>query len=181
MVKAPERLFDIYLRSVGHGSVLLLNIPPDRRGLFHEEDVKALKGFREMLDNEFKTDLTKGSESEATNVRGESDSYAASNVIDNNPETYWATDDGVVSAQLILKFGEVKKIKYVKLAEYIKLGQRVKSFKLVYHKDGKWFDLAEGTTIGHERILEVSAETDAVKLIVNDAKACPLISAMEIY
>ena len=181
MVKAPERLFDIYLRSVGHGSVLLLNIPPDRRGLFHEEDVKALKGFREMLDNEFKTDLTKGSESEATNVRGESDSYAASNVIDNNPETYWATDDGVVSAQLILKFGEVKKIKYVKLAEYIKLGQRVKSFKLVYHKDGKWFDLAEGTTIGHERIFEVSAETDAVKLIVNDAKACPLISAMEIY
>jgi len=181
MVKTPGRLFDIYLRSVGRGSVLLLNIPPDRRGLFHEEDVKALKGFRELLDQEFKTNLASGAECEATNVRGESDSYSPSNVIDANPETYWATDDDVTSAQLILKLGSVKTIKYVKLTEYIKLGQRVSSFKLIYHKDGKWFDLAGGTTIGHERILEVSAETDAVKLIINDAKACPLISSMEVY
>ncbi|MEJ0033825.1 MAG: discoidin domain-containing protein [Bacteroidota bacterium] len=179
LVKAPGRLFDIYLRSVGRGSVLLLNIPPDRRGLFHEEDVKALKGFKELLDSEFKNDLAKDSEVEATNVRG--DKYEATNVIDNNPETYWATDDEVTSSQLILKLGSIQKIKYVKLAEYIKLGQRVKSFKLIYHKDGEWLDLAEGTTIGHERILEVSAETDAVKLLINDSKACPLISSIEIY
>ncbi|MEI9921486.1 MAG: alpha-L-fucosidase [Bacteroidota bacterium] len=181
LVKSPGRLFDIYLRSVGRGSVLLLNVPPDRRGLFHDEDVKALKGFKEMLDQEFKTDLATDAETEATNVRGDNEKYSSSNVIDKDPETYWATDDGVVSSQLILKLGSIRKIKYVKLAEYIKLGQRVKSFKLIYHKDGEWFDLAEGTTIGHERIVEVSAETDAVKLVINDSKACPLISAIEIY
>jgi len=179
LVKTPEQLFDIYLTSVGRGSVLLLNIPPDRRGQFHENDVKALKGFKELLNNEFKTDLAKGSEVEATNVRGEG--YNASNVIDDNPETYWATDDDVRSAQLIIKLGSVKKIKYVKLAEYIKLGQRVKSFKLLFHRDGKWLDLGEGTTIGHERILKVGAETDAVKLIINDSKACPLISSIAVF
>jgi alpha-L-fucosidase len=179
LVKTPEQLFEIYLNSVGRGSVLLLNIPPDRRGQFHENDVKSLRGFRQLLDDAFKTDLTKGAECEATNVRG--DGYDAPNVIDNNPETYWATDDDVKSAQLIIKLGSVKKIKYVKLAEYIMLGQRVKSFKLIYHKDGKWFDLAEGTTIGHERILKVDAETDAIKLIINDSKACPLISSIGVY
>jgi alpha-L-fucosidase len=179
LVKTPEQLFDIYLSSVGRGSVLLLNIPPDRRGHFHENDIRSLRGFRQLLNDEFKTDLAKDSEVEATNVRG--DDYDASKVIDNNPETYWATDDDVTSAQLIVKLGSVKKIKYVKLTEYIRLGQRVKSFKLIYHKDGEWFDLAEGTTIGHERILEVDAETDAVKLVINDSKACPLVSSIEIY
>ena len=179
MVKSPGELFDIYLSSVGRGSVLLLNVPPDRRGQFHENDVKSLKGFKELLDREFKTDLAKGSEVEATNVRG--DGYEATNVIDGNPDTYWATDDDVTSAQLIAKLGSVMPVKYVKLTEYIKLGQRVKSFKLVYHRDGKWYDLGEGTTIGHERILKVDAETDAVKLIINDSKACPLISSFEIF
>src|SRR5690242_12572697 len=56
-VKTPERLFDIYLTSVGRGSTLLLNIPPDRRGLFHENDVKALAGFKALLKNEFGKNL----------------------------------------------------------------------------------------------------------------------------
>ncbi len=32
-VKTPEQLFELYLKSVGRGANLLLNIPPDRRGL----------------------------------------------------------------------------------------------------------------------------------------------------
>ncbi|MCU0368857.1 MAG: glycoside hydrolase family 29, partial [Cyclobacteriaceae bacterium] len=48
-MKTPQQLFDIYLNSVGRGSTLLLNIPPDRRGLVHENDVASLKGFRELL------------------------------------------------------------------------------------------------------------------------------------
>lgn len=179
LVKSPERLFEIYLTSVGRGSVLLLNVPPDRRGQFHEEDVKALKGFREILDREFKNNLSGDAQVEATNDRG--DNYAATNVIDNDSETYWATDDDVTNASLELKLKEPTDIKYVVLKEYIKLGQRVKSFKLSYRQDGKWLDLANGTTIGHERILKVSAHTDAIKLIINDSKACPLISSLEIY
>ncbi len=179
MVKSPQQLFDIYLSSVGRGSVLLLNIPPDRRGQFHQNDVKSLKGFKELLDTEFKNDLAKASEVEATNVRG--DGYEPTNVIDGNPETYWATDDEVTSAQLISKLGAVMPVKYVKISEYIRLGQRVKSFKLVYHRGGKWHDLAEATTIGHERILKVDVETDAIKLIINDSKACPLISSFEVF
>src|SRR5687767_1724959 len=51
LVKSAEKLFDIYLTSVGRGSTLLLNVPPDRRGLFHENDVKALYGFKKLLDS----------------------------------------------------------------------------------------------------------------------------------
>jgi alpha-L-fucosidase len=59
LVKSAEKLFDIYLSSVGRGSTLLLNVPPDNRGLVHENDVKSLQAWREMLDREFNTNLAK--------------------------------------------------------------------------------------------------------------------------
>jgi alpha-L-fucosidase len=44
-VKTVPELLDIYRKSVGRNAVLLLNIPPDRRGLFADPDVSVLAGF----------------------------------------------------------------------------------------------------------------------------------------
>ncbi len=41
-VKSLAHLADIYFKSVGYNSVLLLNIPPDKRGLIHENDAKRI-------------------------------------------------------------------------------------------------------------------------------------------
>ncbi len=92
-VKTPEALFDIYLSSVGRGSNLLLNIPPDRRGLIHENDVKALTGWKKLLDEAFKQNLAFGKKASADKVRGGNNKYGARNVTDGDMETYWATDD----------------------------------------------------------------------------------------
>ena len=70
LVKTPQKLFDIYLTSVGRGGTLLLNIPPDRRGLIHEKDIEALTGFRKLLDEEFKTNLAEGAKVKAGSYRG---------------------------------------------------------------------------------------------------------------
>ena len=40
--KTPEKLFDIYLTSVGRGGTLLLNLAPDTRGRIPEEDVESV-------------------------------------------------------------------------------------------------------------------------------------------
>lgn len=44
-VKGLDHLMDIYYKSVGRNAVLLLNVPPDRRGLIHENDAKRLAEF----------------------------------------------------------------------------------------------------------------------------------------
>ncbi len=181
LVKSPARLFDIYLTSVGRGSLLLLNIPPDRRGLFHENDVASLRGFKAMLDSAFKTDLALNARATSDQVRGDADRFAPSNVTDGNPETYWATDDEVRSASLEVSLGGTRKIKYISVKEYIRLGQRVKSFDIEYRAGDKWMPLATGTTIGHERILKVDADADAIRLNIRDSRACPLISSLEVY
>src|SRR5512136_3419252 len=59
LVRSPENLMDLYYASVGRDCNLLLNVPPDRRGLLHENDVKSLLAFRELREKEFSTDLAR--------------------------------------------------------------------------------------------------------------------------
>lgn len=182
LVKTPERLFDIYLTSVGRGSTLLLNIPPDRTGKFHENDVAALKGFKSLLEKEFKKNLAANAPVKAGRFRGGDEKYAGEMVTDGNKESYWTTGDDVTSGMLEIDLGREQVVKYVLLQEYIKLGQRVKSFQVEVWKANEWEKIAEGTTIGYKRILKTGpVRTSKVRLLIKDAKACPLISNVEIF
>lgn len=180
LVKSPEKLFDIYLTSVGRGSTLLLNVPPDRRGLLHENDVAALKGWRALLDSMFRNNYAQSATITASHQRGEE--YAAVNLTDNNAETYWSTADDVKQATLELSWTDEKKISYVFIQEYIKLGQRVKTFDVEVWQNNAWKKVAEATTIGYKRIVEIDpAITKKLRIIIRAAKACPVISNVEIY
>jgi alpha-L-fucosidase len=182
LVKTPEQLVEIYLTSVGRGSTLLLNVPPDKRGLFHEQDVKALRGFRTLLDHEFKTNFASNSRVEASSYRGNSKKYSPENLTDENKETYWTTDDSVTTASLVMHLEKLQSVKYILLKEYIQLGQRIKSFHIEIEKEGGWKKVAEATTIGYKRILKIEPVlTNKIRISITSAKACPIISEVEIY
>jgi alpha-L-fucosidase len=182
LVKTPQQLFNIYLTSVGRGSTLLLNIPPDRRGLFHEKDIKALKGFRKLLNQEFAVNLAQGAKVTATSFRGNAKEYSPSNITDGNKNTYWTTDDAITTGSFEIDLGKSSTIKYVFVQEYIRLGQRVKGFTVEVWKNNNWQKVAEGTTIGYKRILAIQpVETRRVRVNIYSSKACPLISNAEIY
>jgi alpha-L-fucosidase len=182
LVKTAEKLFEIYLTSVGRGSTLLLNIPPDQRGLIHEKDLQSLQGFKQLLDQEFATNLAKNAKVASSSHRGNDEAFAASNAIDDDRDTYWTTDDGMISASIEIDLLGPKTIKYIELMEYIKLGQRVKSFVIDVLKDNNWSTVVKGTTIGYKRILKLDpTETNKIRITIADAKACPLISSIKIY
>lgn len=182
MVKTPEQLVEIYLTSVGRGSTLLLNVPPDRRGLIHENDVQALTQWRALLNERFKTNLAADAKVTASAVRGDSKQFAGENVKDNNPETYWALNDSERSGTIEFSFGEQRLVQYVLLQEYIKLGQRVKSFTIEAETNDGWKKIGAGTTIGYKRIIKVDpVEASSVRISINDAKACPVISTIELF
>jgi len=56
-VKSVKQLLDIYYKSVGRNSLLLLNVPPDTRGRIHEIDSVRLMEFRQALDAVFADNL----------------------------------------------------------------------------------------------------------------------------
>jgi len=182
LVRDAENLFQLYLTSVGRGSTLLLNIPPDRRGLFHENDVEALLGFRKILDSVFANNLAENASISADSFRGNSETYNAEKVIDADPETYFATDDATTSATLEIELPQEEALHYIVLQEYIKLGQRVEKFTVSAWENNAWVEVAQGTTIGHKRILELnSIATTKIKVEITAAKASPLISTLGLY
>ncbi len=182
LVKSPEQLFEIYLTSVGRGSTLLLNIPPDKRGLIHENDVSSLRGFRTLLDREFSNNLAGSAMVAASSFRGGSATYAPSMATDGDPETYWTMDDSVLTGALELTFAAPRKVKYVMIQEYIRLGQRVKSFVVEAAVGDMWREIARGTTIGYKRILRLDPfETTALRLRILDSKAVPLLCSLEVF
>ena len=52
-VRPLDKLMDIYYNTVGGNSSLLLNIPPNRDGLFHDNDVKRLKEIGDRIRSDF--------------------------------------------------------------------------------------------------------------------------------
>jgi alpha-L-fucosidase len=182
LVKTPEVLFNIYLSSVGRGSTLLLNVPPDRTGRFHSQDVASLKGWKALIDQAFKTNLASYAKVTASSSRGESRDYSAENVVDANKETYWTTNDNVTAGNIEIDLREQKPVRYVVIQEYIKLGQRVKGFDVEIWKDHAWKKIASGTTIGYKRILAFDpAQTKRIRISITASRACPVISNVEIY
>jgi alpha-L-fucosidase len=182
LVKTPEKLFEIYLTSVGRGSTLLLNIPPDKRGRLHENDVQALQGWRALIEQEFKTNLAARAKAEASSFRGSSEIYAPAMVTDENKETYWSTDDAISTGNIEIDLGEIKKVKYILLQEYIKLGQRVKQFNIEIWSNNEWKKAAEATTIGYKRILKLDpVTTNKIRINIENSRACPLISNVAVY
>ncbi len=181
-VRSPENLMTLYYQSVGRGASLLLNVPPDGRGLIHENDIAALRGFKALRDATFKTDLALGATAEASNVRGNANAFAAANVLNGDRTAYWATDDGVTTGSVTVDLGKARTFDHVVLQEHIELGQRILRFSVDAHSGGQWRSIAEGTSIGWKRILRTDAVTaDKVRFNVLEAKACPTLSTVSLY
>jgi len=129
-VKSVEHLLDIYFSSVGYNSVLLLNLPPDRRGLIHENDVRRLREFRKVLDAIFDENLAAGAKATASNVKGNNPAFLAGKITDGDPDTYWTTDGGTTAATVEFDLGKTCTFNVAELAEHIEIGQRVAEFAL---------------------------------------------------
>ena len=196
-VLGAERLFQMYLETVGRNATLILNCPPDTTGHLPAATVNRLKEMGDLLTTRFKTDLAKTATIEVSETRdaGTSRNYAAANLVDDNKDTYWATNDGTTSATITFTWPEAQTVRYLQMQEYIKLGQRIKGWKVEYTEDGStWKRLASSvqtTTVGYKRILPLNGSTSSsygngykakgLRVTINDSRACPLLSNISIY
>lgn len=146
-VKSLKHLTDIYFQSVGYNSVLLLNIPPDRRGLINEADVNRLKEFRAYLD----------------------EAFADNKVVDGSK--LWKASQGEQKEYAIKDNSEIN---VVMLQEDISKGQRVEEVDIETLTDGQWKLVAQGTTVGYKRIFRfpaVKAEKIRITITASRNKA----------
>jgi alpha-L-fucosidase len=181
-VRSVENLVDLYFKSVGRNSLLLLNVPPNKDGLFEETDVKRLAEFRARLNGIFKTDLAKGKAAAASETRGGDPRFGPAKAVDGDPKTYWATNDGVTSGWLEVDLGSPARFNVAAIQENIALGQRVKAYHLDYWDGSGWKTFDEGTTVGHKKLDRFETVTaQKVRLCIDDARACPTIQSFGLY
>jgi alpha-L-fucosidase len=181
-VRSPANLMKIYFESVGRGANLILNIPPDRRGLIHENDVKSLRGWRKLVDATFAKDLAQGVQATASNVRGNDEKFAAANATDGKADTYWATDDAVTTPELVLEFAAPVTFNVARVCEYLPLGQRIDAIAVDAWYGSRWQPFATATSVGNQRLLPGKNMTASkVRLRVIKAAACPAISEFALF
>lgn len=179
-VKSLERLLDIYYGSVGGNGLLLLNLPPDRRGLIHENDVKRVLELADVLERTFAVNLASGAVATASADGG--DEHGPDKTIDNDRETYWTTQEGVTEAEIIYQLQEERTFNVAMLQEHIKVGQRVEKFSIDVWKNGKWTLAARSTVIGYKRLIRLPAvTTDKVRIRITSSRVCPTLSNFGLF
>jgi alpha-L-fucosidase len=181
-VKTLEKLTQIYEESVGRGTNLLLNIPPDRRGLIPEADAARLGDFGRQIAETYRTDLARRATATSPGFRGRIDRFAAARVNDDDGKTYWATDDGVTTGSIELEWPAAVRLDRVVLQEAIALGQRVEGWTVSAEIEGTWKPIAQGTTIGRKRIARVAPiAATRIRVEITRARACPTLSTVSVF
>jgi alpha-L-fucosidase/beta-glucanase (GH16 family) len=180
-VKSAEHILDIWFRSVGGNTVLLLNIPPNRDGLFAERDCKVLTEVGQKIRETFKTNLAEGATASASVSRGRK--FRPANALDGDTSTCWMPPNWTTKADLVVDLGKPKTFNCIMFQEQIRdFGQRIAEFAIYAYVDGNWKQVAEGETVGYERICRIPTVTsDKVRIQILNSRVCPTISNFGLY
>lgn len=180
-VKSPARLVRLYDESIGRGTNLNLNMPPDRSGRIAAPDLAALTSFGEAMRRTFAVDLAQGAVAHASDERGAA--FAAARVLDGDRDSYWSTPDGVTTPSLTLDLPPGRAFDLIRLREYLPLGVRVTTFAVDAEVDGEWRELARHDCISAQRLIRLPAPIAPrrVRLRILAAGACPAISEVALF
>ncbi|WP_294079128.1 alpha-L-fucosidase [Proteiniphilum sp. UBA5384] len=154
-VKTLSQLVDIYFHSVGMNSVLLLNIPPDKRGKLHETDRQRLRQLGNYISQTFDNEML------------------------TNGNMEWKARAGAIREFNVIP-GET--INTVMLQEDIRKGQRVEEFAVEGWVDDEWIELASGSTVGYKRLLRFDDVTvPKIRVIISGTRDIANISKIGAY
>ena len=147
----------------------MLNVPPDRRGVFCEEDVVCLNEVGRRIKATYGVNLAEGAEASVPNL------------LDDDIKTFWQMDK--LQGEIVITLPESREINRFVIQEAIsEVGQRVKTHALDAWLDGAWKEACRSTTIGYKRILRFDdVKTDRFRLRILDGRANPAIAGISVH
>ena len=181
-VKTPAKLWQIYLQSVGRGANLILNLPPDRRGLLHDNDLASLKAFGSFLLEAFANNLARNATFAASNVRAGNRACGPERLVDADRWSAWYTDDAVTTPSVEITLPKAESFNLIRLSEDIRLGQRVEGVAVDIFENGDWREIAKAPCVGACRLWSFPTVTASkLRVRVTKAAACPALSDLGVF
>ena len=143
----------------------------------------SLKHFGEMRQKTFAKNLAGDARLTASNFRGNRRTFAPANLIDEDPSTYWATDDEVTTPELEVEFTQPVTFSVIRLGEALRLGQRIGSFEIDVRSGNAWRTLAAETSIGNCRLIRTGepVTTTNLRLRITSSPVCPALSDFGLF
>ena len=174
-VRSLEELVHIYNNSVGGNATFLLNIPPTRDGLLHENDVKRLAELGEYIRSMFCTNLL-----EEAALSSDSGNIEAVRTDDYNE--FYISRKGMTAAEITAEWNSPVTVGCIVLKENILCSQRVESFTVEAEIDGRMNEIYRGTVIGYKRIVPMeNTVTKRIRIKITDSRTEPTLAFLGIY
>ncbi|MBR1812085.1 MAG: alpha-L-fucosidase [Clostridia bacterium] len=178
--KTKDKLWKLYLESVGHNANFMLGICPDRQGKFHEVDTSILKNFAKDLHLHFGYNLL--TESGAVTPSSElSEVYGIQNVL-HTGDGFWMPSAEEKRPYIDLHFEKPELFDKLTICENIRNGQRIEAFE-VYIKDrkGKLRPAYLGATVGNRQICPLrTSESADIRIVFTEFRDTPQISYLAV-
>ena len=178
-VRPLSELIKIYDNSVGGNATFLLNIPPNKDGLLHEEDVIRLHEIGDYLKNTYEKNLMDTANLDTNySMAG----YEIDNVRTDQYDTYYKAEDGISDCIIDISWDELVKIEHIVLKENIQLSQRIEKFCIQVKINGNYETIYDGTIVGHKKIINIKAiHTSEIRIHILDARVAPTLSFIGVY
>jgi len=161
--KSAAQLVEIYRRTVGRNSSLLLNVPPGPDGRIAPADTAALAGCGRAI----------------ARTEGRTLAVGAPGAV---------TDSSVTTAEpldrpLDVRLPRPVTFDQIRLGEDITRGQHVEGALVQAEAGGTWQTLATVTTIGYTRLVTLPAPvtTAHLRVVVTQSRATPYLATFALY
>ena len=178
-VRSPENLVDLWFTSVGSNAGFLLNLPPDRRGLVHENDVRSLAAFNKTLKMAFENNLCDNCKIIADNARLGCTPEA---VISEDDNYFYSPKDGCTAHEITVLLDGEKEFNTVTLREVNGAGHRITDIEISACVNGEWIILQRSKCVGNRLAFRTgTVVSDKIKIKVISALGEPLIYGFGIY
>jgi alpha-L-fucosidase len=175
-VRTPANLMDLYFKSVGRNSKLLLNVPPTAEGLLHDSDVRALEEFAEARRHLFRRNLLEGA-----SVRA-SGGNTPTVVLDRAEDRHWQAPAGERSGWIEFELPGPITFDVLRLEEAIDHGQHIANHRVEAWQEGAWQTVCWGTTIGNARLARFALCTASrIRVSVDFAYDTPRLRRIALY
>ena len=163
-VRNADDVFDMYERAVGGNSTFLLNIPPNRDGLFSAEDVSVLEEAGKRIRETYETNLLIGAK-------------GPEEVLDSDELSFISgAENGKL--ECIIEIPQNIMVNRFLIQEAISThSQRIEEHALDAWINNEWKEMAKGTTVGYKKILRFATiNTSKFRIRVLKSRMQPTIS-----